>query len=53
MARPSRDSHAIELALFLWHMPEDATEYAKKYGILTDILAFANDTYFFDIICVG
>ena len=26
MARPSRYSHAIELTLFLWHMPDDATE---------------------------
>ena len=26
MARPSRWSHAFELTLFLWHMPEDSTD---------------------------
>ena len=26
MARPSRQSHAVELILFPWHMPEDTTE---------------------------
>ena len=26
MARPSQWSHAIDLTLFLWHMPADATE---------------------------
>ena len=26
MARPLRYSHAIELTLLLWHMPDDATD---------------------------
>ena len=32
MARPSRWSHAIELTLFLWHMPDDATEGVADLG---------------------
>ena len=32
MARPSRQSHAIVLTLFLWHMPDDATEGVVKHS---------------------
>ena len=32
MARPSRESHAIELTLFLWHIPDDATEGVAEHS---------------------
>ena len=32
MARPSRYSHAIEFTLFLWHMPDDATEVVVEHS---------------------
>ena len=34
MARPSRQSYAIELTSFLWHMPDDATEDVAKHSSL-------------------
>ena len=30
--RGHHDSHAIELTLFLWHMPDDATEGVAKHS---------------------
>ena len=32
MARSSRQSHAIELTLFLWHMPDDAAEGVAEHS---------------------
>ena len=32
MARPSQWSHEIELTLFLWHMPDDATEGVAEHS---------------------
>ena len=32
MARPSRQSHAIELTLFVWHMPQYTTESVAKHS---------------------
>ena len=32
MARPSRQSHEIELTLFLWHIPDDATEGVAEHS---------------------
>ena len=32
MAPPSRESHAIELTLFMWHMPDDATEGVAEHS---------------------
>ena len=32
MARTSRYNHALELTLFLWHMPDDATEGVAEHN---------------------
>ena len=32
MARPSRESHAIELTFFLWLIPDDATEGVTEHS---------------------
>ena len=54
MARPSGESHAIELTLFLWHMGDVATECVAKHSsrLLTiSQLACSSNKIYVQLLC--